>query len=56
VELESVGVAENDLGQRRTTSRVVDDLLHNTTDVTMTLSVVESSELRRGFSESGVRS
>lgn len=47
VQLEAVGVAEDDLGQRRATAGVVDDLLHDTTDVTMTLGEVESAELRR---------
>ena len=47
VKLVAVGVAEDDLGQRRTTAGVVDDLLHDTTDVTMTLGEVESAELRR---------
>ena len=47
VKLVAVGVAEDDLGQRRTTAGVVDDLLHDTTDVAMALGKVESAELRR---------
>ena len=47
VKLVAVGVAEDDLGQRRTTAGVVDDLLHDTTDVSMALGKVESAELRR---------
>lgn len=51
VELVAVGVAEDDLGQRSATAGVVDDLLHDTTDVTMTLGEVESAELRRRLVE-----
>jgi hypothetical protein len=51
VELVAVGVAEDDLGQRRATAGVVDDLLHDTTDVTMTLGEIESAELRRRLVE-----
>lgn len=51
VDLVAVGVAEDDLGQRRTTAGVVDDLLHDTADVTMALSEVEGAELRRRLVE-----
>lgn len=44
VKLESVWVTENDLGERSTTSWVVDDVLDNTADVSMALSVVEVTE------------
>jgi hypothetical protein len=47
VQLVAVGVAEDDLGQRRATAGVVDDLLHDTTDVSMALGEVEGAELRR---------
>lgn len=56
VELELVGVTEDDLGERRTTTGVVDDLLHNTTDITMSLGEVERSELGGTVSEAGVGS
>jgi len=52
--LEAVWMAERDLGQRRTTSSVVDDLLHHTSDVSMSLGVVESAELGRGLVKTGV--
>jgi hypothetical protein len=52
--LEAVGVAEADLGQRSTTAGVVDDILHHTADVSMSLGVVESAELGGGLVETGV--
>ena len=52
--LEAVRVTEADLGQRSTTTGVVDDLLHHTTNVSMSLSVVESAELGGGLVETGV--
>lgn len=52
VELEAVWVTENDLGERRTTTWVVDDVLHDTTNVSMALSEVEAAELRWGLVES----
>lgn len=54
VELEAVRVAENDLGERSTTAGVVDDVLHDTTDVAMTLSEVVGPELGGGLVETGV--
>lgn len=51
VVLESVGVTEDDLGEGSTAASIVDDLLHNTTDVAMSLGVVESSELGGGLVE-----
>ena len=53
--LELVGVAELDLGEGSTTAGIVDDLLHNTTDVSMALSVVKGTELGGGLVETGVR-
>jgi len=50
VEFVLVRVAENNAGKRGTTTRVVDDLLHNTLDVTMVLSEVESAELSSALS------
>jgi len=47
-------VAELDLGEGSTTAGIVDDLLHNTTGVSMTLSVVKGTELGRGLVETGV--
>lgn len=50
VGLESVGVPEFNGGQRSTTTGVVDYVLDDTSDVTVTLSIVEGSELSRVFS------
>lgn len=41
----AVRVPENDVGERSAAARVVDDLLHDTTDVSMALSVIEGAEL-----------
>lgn len=54
VELEAVGVAENDLGERSTTAGVVDDVLHDTADVAMALSEVVGPELGGGLVQTGV--
>jgi len=54
--LEFVGRVENDTGERGAATGVVDDLLHDTADVAMTLGVIEASELRRGLPEAGVGS
>lgn len=51
VVLESVGVTEDDLGEGCTAASVVDDLLHDTTNVAMSLGVVEGSELGGGLVE-----
>lgn len=51
VELETVGVTEDDLGEGSTATSIVDNLLHNTTNVAMSLGVVESSELGGGLVE-----
>lgn len=53
VKLVAVGVAEGDFGERGTTAGVVDDLFYDTADITMALSVVESSELCGCFVEAG---
>lgn len=52
--LELVGVAELDLGEGSTTAGIVDDLLDDTTGVTVGLSEVESPELGRGLVQAGV--
>lgn len=52
--LELVGMAELDLGEGSTTAGIVDDLLHDTTGVSMTLSVVKGTELGRSLVETGV--
>lgn len=52
VDLEAVGVTECDLCQRSATAGVVDDLLHNTADVAMSLGEVEGAELGRGLVKS----
>jgi hypothetical protein len=43
-----VGVAELDAGQRGTTAGIVNDLLHDTADVSMTLGIVEGTEVGGG--------
>jgi hypothetical protein len=52
--LESVGVAEDDLSERSTTSGIVNNLLDYTTDVAMSLGEIELSELRRSLVEASV--
>lgn len=46
--LVAVRVTEDDAGEGRTTSGVVDDLLYETTDESIALGKVEVSETRRG--------
>jgi hypothetical protein len=55
VQLELVGIAEDDSRQRCASARVMDDLLHDTTDVAMALRVIEVTELRWRLSQAGVR-
>jgi len=43
--LESVGVTEDDLGERGTTTSIVDDLTDDTSKVTVSLGIIEVSEL-----------
>lgn len=52
--LELVGVTELDLGEGSTTAGIVDDLLDDTTGVTVSLSIVEGPELGRGLVQAGV--
>ena len=52
--LELVGVTELDLGEGSTTAGIVDDLLDDTTGVSVTLGVVEGTELRGSLVETGV--
>ena len=56
VVLEAVWVTENDPRERSTTARVVDDLLHDTSNVPIALRVVESAELGRSLVQAGVGS
>ena len=51
--LELVGVAEDDLGEGRTTTGVVDDVLDHTPYVTVSLGIVEGSELGGSLSQAG---
>jgi hypothetical protein len=51
VEFVSVWVTENDLSERCTTSCIVNDLLHHSADVTVSLGIVVCSELGRGLVE-----
>lgn len=46
----TVRIAENDLGERSTSTGVVNNLLNNTTDKTFTLSVIKLSELGSSLS------
>jgi len=48
-ELVAVWVAEADLGERRTSARVVDDVLDDALDVTMTLGVIYSAQTSRSL-------
>lgn len=43
-ELVAVRVTEDDLSKGSTTAGVVDDVLYDTSDVSMTLTVIEGSE------------
>lgn len=52
--LESVGAAEDHLGEGSTAAGIVDDLPHDTTDVSMALSEVERPELGRALAQVGV--
>jgi len=49
-----VGIQELDLGNGSTSARVVDDLLDDSTDVTMTLSVVEGAKLHGALASAHV--
>ena len=51
--LELVGVAEDDLGEGRTTAGIVDDVLDYAPYVTVSLGVVEGSELGGSLSQAG---
>jgi hypothetical protein len=52
--LESVGVAEDDLGERGTTTSIVDDLSDYTSKVAMALGIVEVAELSRSLVQARV--
>jgi hypothetical protein len=54
--LESVGVAEDDLGEGGTTTRVVDDVADDTAEVSVALGIVEVAELGRGLVQARVGS
>jgi len=56
VDSELVGVTESNTGKWGTSSGVVDDVLDNTADVTVTLAVVEGSELGWVLSKTSVGS
>ena len=47
LELEAVRVTEDDFGEGGTAPRVVDDLLDDTAGVSVTLRIIEGSELGR---------
>jgi hypothetical protein len=55
MELESVWVAKDDLGKWCTTSWVVNDIFYDATNVSMTLSIIEVSELSWSLSQAGRR-
>lgn len=52
--LELVGGSEDNTGEGSTTTRVVDDLLDYTSNVSMALGVIEGTELGGGLSQAGV--
>lgn len=52
--LEAVGIAEFYLGEWCASAGVVDDVLHDTSDISMSFTVVESSELGWSLVEAGV--
>jgi len=54
VKFEAVGVAEGDLGQRCTSTRIVDDVFYNAANVAMFLRIVESSEFCRRLVQASV--
>jgi len=56
VEFVSVWVTENDPGEWCTTSCIVNDLLHHSADVTVSLGIVVCSKLGRGLVETSVGS
>lgn len=55
-ELVAVRVTEDNLSEGSSTTRVVDNFLHDTTDVPMTLAVIEGSEFGRVLLAVGVSS
>jgi hypothetical protein len=55
VTLVVVGVTELDLGNRGTSARVVDDFLHDTTNVSMLLSVVKRAKLHGALTSTRMR-
>lgn len=54
VQLELVGVTEDNLGERCTTAGVVDDVLDHTSYVSVSLGVIEASELGESLAQAGV--
>jgi hypothetical protein len=56
VESESIGVTEDNLGQRSTSATLVDDLRDDASHISCTLGIVEGSELGWGFPETRVGS
>jgi len=54
VNLVFVGVSEVNLSQRSTTTGIVDDVLHHSSDVSVSLGIIETSESRMSLSVMGV--
>ena len=54
MELEAVGIAEGDFGQRCTAARIVDYVFDDTSNVAVLLCKVEGSELRRSLVQASV--
>jgi hypothetical protein len=54
--LVAIGVPEGNLGQRRTSARIVNNVLNHSLDVTLSFSVIKSSESGGSDSVSLVRS
>ena len=53
-ELEAIRITEGDVGKRGAATGIVDDVFDNTTDIPMSLSVVEGAELCRSLVQPGV--
>lgn len=54
VEFVAVGIAEGDFGDGGTTAGIVEDVLHQTFDVSMTLSIIEGTQFDGAFAFVGV--
>jgi hypothetical protein len=55
MQLELVGITENDAGEGSATTGVMKDFLYDASNVSMALGIVERSVLRGALSEASVR-